>query len=202
MSFNPNNILGAPARVFLSCTVPNTGSPPNLVAHTNGVPIDGTEIGYTSGPVEFTYQGKKLEINPEQTYMAIDAMPVDEMAQVMFTAYEKTFITLSRAFDSGMGTLVGSTSIQGGGSNTVDLYYFGNSTALVSPTLQSVFFSTPQRRNAGKYGIGMVYRAYSMTAVKLAFTKTKPVEYQVTMKALADATRTAGDQAGQLYFEH
>ncbi len=191
MSLSSANILAEPARVWLNVTVPASGLPPTWITHTNGVPATGDEVGYTENQVEFTYQNVKEKINPEQSYMAVDVFIKEEMARVVFTAMEHTYNTLRRAFDNVYTLLDG----------TRKGWAFGNGTSIITPLQLSVFFSSPQRRNPGKYTIGMLYKAYSMDGVKLPFTKTKPMTYQVTIEGLADEARTGGDQGGQFFIE-
>ena len=191
MAFNSANILAGPARIFIGVTAPASGLPPTWVTHTNGVPATGTEVGYTENQVEFMYKAEKVEISPEQSYMPVDVFLKGEISHIVFTAMERTYIALQRAFDN----------VYSVNDGTRSGFAFGNGTAIITPTLGTVFFSSPQRRNAGKYSIGMLYKTYSMDGVKLPFTKTKPMTYQITLTALADETRTAGDQGGQFYIE-
>lgn len=191
MAFSPQNILAGPARIFVGTTAPASGTPPTLVGHTNGVPATGTEVGYTTGPVEFVYKNTKEEIKPEQAYMPVALYVTDEMAEITFECLEKTYNTLLRAFDN-VGTVTDVNK---------DLFYFGNGTSIIAPFTATVFFSSPQRTNPAKYSIGMLYYAYNPEGVRLPFTKTKPMSYKMTFRALADVTRTAGDQGGQFFIE-
>jgi hypothetical protein len=192
---NPSNILAGPARIFIgaygTAVAPVSGAPPVLFQHTSGVPsglqTGFTEVGYTSGPATFTYKATKEEIIPEQSFLAVDVFTKDEVAQLVFTAYERVFVTLNAAFDN-----VGTQS-----DSTGDLYYAGNGTAIVQPKTFTVFMSTLHRDNTAKFSWVCLYKAYSMDGVKLPFEKQKATTYQVTMKCLADTTRTTGDQALQ-----
>lgn len=191
MSFAPNNILAGPARIFVGVTAPATGAPPTLMGHTNGVPATGVEVGYTTGPVEFTYKNTKEKITPEQAYMPVALYTKEEMSTVTFECLEKTYSTLLRGFDN-----IGTVS-----DGSKDLFYFGNGNSIIAPFTTCVMFSSPQRTNPAKYVIGVLYFAYNPEGVKLPFTKTKPMSYKMTFDALADVTRTAGDQGGQFFIE-
>jgi hypothetical protein len=141
--------------------------------------------------IEFIYKATKKEIVPEQSLLPV-ALYVDaELSQITFECLERTYNTLLRAFDN-----IGTVS-----DGSKDLFYFGNGTSIIAPFTTGVFFSSPQRTNLGKYSIGMLYNAYNPDGVKLPFTKTKPMSYKMTFTALADTTRTAGDQGGQFYIE-
>lgn len=191
MSFAPNNILAGPARIFVGVTAPSSSAPPTLMGHTNGVPATGTEVGYTTGPVEFYYKNTKEEIVPEQAYMGVGLYTVGEEAMVSFECMEKTYQTLLRAFDN-VGTV---------DDVNKSLFYFGNGNSIITPFTTCVVFTSPQRTNAAKYTVGTLYYAYNPEGVRLPFTKSKPMTFKMTFKALADTTRTAGDQGGQFYIE-
>lgn len=195
MAQTASNILAGPARIFVggygTAVAPVTGSPPTLFSHTSGVPsglqTSYTEVGYTTGPATFDYKATKEEIVPEQSLIAVDVFTKEEMAQLVFTAYERVFVTLNAAFDA-VGTVSDSTG---------DLYYAGNGLAILAPKTFTVFMSTIHRDNTAKFTWLCVYKAYSVDGIKLPFEKGKPTTYQVTLKALADTTRTAGDQVFQ-----
>lgn len=198
MAQSAANILAGPARIFLggaTGVLPVSGAPPALFQHTNGVPsglqTGFTEVGFTEGPVEFSYKPTKIEINPEQSYMPVDVFLSDEMAEVKFKAMERVYVMLTTGFDN-VGTVTDVNK---------DLWYFGNGTSIITIKTQCVMFSSPHRDNGAKFGIGVLYKAYNVEGVKLAFTKTAPSTYEVTMRGLADVTRTAGDQGGQFFHE-
>lgn len=199
MAFNASNILAGPARVFIgvygTAVLPVTGTPPTLFAHTLGVPsglqTGFTEVGYTTGPVTFEYKSTKVEINPEQSMMPVDVFTTEEMNKITFTALERTFAALREAFDS-----VGQVS-----DSSKDLFYYGNGTSILTPQAFCVFMSHCHRDNINKYSYACLYKAYNAEGVKLAFEKKKETSYAVTLTALADTTRTAGDQGGMFVNE-
>ena len=195
----PANILAGPARIFIgawgTAVAPVTGAPPTVFAHTSGVPsglqTGFTEVGYTTGPATFDYKATKEEIIPEQSLIAVDVFTKEEMAQVVFTAYERVYVALNAAFDN-VGTVSDSSK---------DLYYAGNGTAIMQPKTFVVFMSTMHRDNTAKYTYACLYKTYSMDGVKLPFEKGKATSYQITFKCLADVARTAGDQVYQFVNE-
>jgi hypothetical protein len=189
MSQSVSNILRGPARIFMGVTPPASGLPPTWADTlcTNGVPSTGTEVGFTSGPTEFIYKATLLTINPEQSYMAADVQTTDEVASVTFMCYEKVYQTLQQLFGAGAYAVNDGTRMA---------FAFGNGAGLVNPATTGVLFSAPQPHNAGKYTIGMLYKAYAPDGIKMPFDKSKPTIWQVTLSALADVTRTAGDHGG------
>lgn len=192
-------IIASPARIFLGTysgvILPVTGAPPTLFQHTAGVPsglqTGFTEVGYTTGDSVFEYKATKEEISPEQSLIAVDVFTKDEMAQVTFTAMERTYNTLRAAFDN-VGTVSDASK---------DLYYMGNGTGIVAPLIWSLFLSSVHRDNTAKFSYMNIYRAYSVNGIKLPFNKAKATTYAITIKALADTTRTAGDQVAQVVHE-
>ena len=199
MAQSASNVLAGPARIFIGtygvAVPPVSGTPPALFQHTAGVPsglqTGFTEIGFTEGPVEFAYKATKIEINPEQAYMPVDVFLSEEMAEIKFKSMERTYNTLLASFDN-VGTITDANK---------DLFYFGGGTQIITAKLYTVMFSSAHRDNGAKYGIGCLYKAYTVEGVKLAFTKTAPSTYEVTLRGLADVTRTAGDQGGQFFHE-
>ena len=192
-------IIASPARLFIGTysgvVLPVTGAPPTLFQHTAGVPsglqTGYTEVGYTTGDATFEYKATKEEISPEQSLIAVDVFTKEEMAQVTFTAMERTYNTLKVAFDN-IGTVSDANK---------DLYYGGNGLSIVAPLTVSLFLSSLHRDNTAKYSFLCLYKAYSVDGVKLPFNKAKATTYQITIKALADTTRTQGDQVFQLVNE-
>ncbi len=196
---NAANILAGPARIFIgifgTAVNPVTGTPPTLFQHTSGTPsglqTGYTDVGYSTGPVEFAYKATKTEILPEQSFAPVDVFLKEEMAEIKFTAYERTFITLRSAFDN-VGTQADATG---------ELYYAGNGTSIITPLIYSVFMSSAHRDNGAKFSWACIYKAYSVDGVKQAFEKSKPTTYSVTFRALADTTRNLGDQLFQMKHE-
>lgn len=193
------NILAGPARIFIgaygTAVAPVSGTPPTLFNHTSGVPsglqTGFTEIGFTTGPATWDYKATKEEIIAEQSLIGVDVFTKEEMATLTFTAFERQFTILKAAFDN-----VGSVS-----DGAKDLYYGGNGTTIITPSTFVVFLSALHRDNAAKFTYLCLYKAYSVDGIKMPFEKQKPSTYAVTMKALADLTRTAGDHVYQFVNE-
>lgn len=199
MAQTASNVLAGPARIFLgsygTAVLPVTGAPPTLFAHTAGVPsglqTGFTEVGYTTGDTTFDYKATKTEINPEQSLLPVDVFTSDEMSQISFTCLERVYVALNAAFDN-VGTVSDANK---------DLYYAGNGVAILTPKIFCVYLSHVHRENTAKFSYACIYKAYSADGVKMPFSKTKASQYQVTLKALADTTRTLGDQAFQFVNE-
>lgn len=193
MAQDAAKIHWGPARIFLGGTAPVTGAPPTLVAHTSGVPSApaGTEVGHTEGDAIFTYQLKKEAIKSEQVLADVDVMAVEEIAMMEFVCQEQTYSTLVTAFDN-----VGTVS-----DGSKDLFYFGGGTAVLSPKTQCVTLTSIQRNAPTKFIVSCLYKVWTGEGVKFDFGKKKKSTYKVTLYALADTARTAGDYMGQHFRE-
>ncbi len=195
----PSNILAGPARIYTgvygTAVAPVSGTPPTLFQHTSGVPsglqANYNEVGYSTGPVTFSYKAEKSEISPEQSFSAVDTFMKAESSSITFTAMEGVYRTLLAAFDN-----VGNQN-----DSTGSLFYAGNGAGIVTTLFYTVFFSAQHRDNVAKYSWGCIYKAYSVDGIKLPFEKSKETTYAVTLKSVADVTRNTGDQIFQLKFE-
>lgn len=196
MATNSANILAGPARIYIgtygTAVAPVSGTPPTLFQHTAGVPsglqTGYTEVGYTTGPCTFDYKATKTLIDVEQSLAPVDAFIPSEMVQVQFNAYERVFVALKAAYDN-VATVSDSTG---------DLYYGGNAQTEFTPSYFTLFFSHVHRDNAAKFSWACLYKGVSMDGVKLPFEKAKALQYTVTIQAIADTTRSLGDQLFQM----
>lgn len=188
MGFDVTKIHVGAARIFTGVTAAVSGAPPTYIAHTNGVPGTGIEVGLTEGDTVFQYALKKTEIMAEQSLGAVDVFAEMESASLAFTMQEANANALKAAFDSSVGY----------DSTGGDAFYFGNGTAVLAPMVTCVFFSAPRRDNPAKYFVGQLYKAYSKDGVNFPMSRTKKGTFKVTLVAIADVTRTAKDQIGYL----
>jgi hypothetical protein len=184
-----SNIHIGAGRIWLGVTPPASGAPPTLMGHTNGVPATGTEVGHTEGNAVFTYRPTKELIPSEQALGAVGVFTTDEMCQLTFKAQERVYQNLRTAFDA-----IGTVS-----DVNKDLFYGGGLT--ISPLTQAVMLSSPRRDVAGKYEIIVIYKAVNMEGVEIAYGKANRSTYQITVRGLADTTRTISDQLFQWYRE-
>lgn len=182
--------IGA-ARIFLGVTAPATGNPPTYLTHTAGVPGTGTEAGFTDGDTVFSYKSIKEEIKAEQSLSAVGIFVSGEECMLEFNAMEHVYNTMKTAFDN-IGTASGAGK---------ESFWAGDSTTLQTVTTQCVVFTAQQRADNTKYEVGVMYKVYNVEGIQIAYGKTKPAIYKVTLKGLADSTRQAGDRLFQFYRE-
>ncbi len=191
MALAPSKIHVGPARIFCGVTQAANGTPPVYTTHTDGVPGSGTEMGLTEGDAVFKYQLIKKPLGAEQSLADVDVFTEGEMASLVFTCQEQTYFALQRAFD-----IVGTESVAGG-----DAAWFGGGTAVLSPRTEVVMLTSRQRNAPTKFIVTQLYKVFSVDGIEIPFRKGGPSLYKVTLNALADLTRNAGDQIGYYRFE-
>ena len=187
MAQDASKIHVAPARIWVGTTAPATGLPPTWATHTNGVPATGTEVGYTIGDAMFTWKGDKVDIEAEQSLGVIDQFISKENAQLEFEAQERTYQLLKVLFDN-IGNVDDVTRMG---------FYGGGGGTILNITYNTIFLSSQIRNLSNKYEVLFLYKCVSMEGVVLTYSRTKPSTYKVSMRCLADFTRTAGDQIFQ-----
>lgn len=189
MALNADNVHVGPARIFLGVTAPATGTPPDDVTHTAGVPADGTEVGFTRGDAVFAKNTEKVEIEAEQSYTPIMVFPTREIVEVRFTAMERVYNALRAAFDNVGYDL---------DANRVKFYSGGQTFTLRT---QTVCMTSARPNQAGLYEISFIYKAYSVTGYETPYRKSDASLYEVTLRGILDTSRDVGDQAYQHYIE-
>ncbi len=191
MAFQVDRIEVGPARIFLGVSLPASGAFPTLIAHTNGVPSTGTEIGLTEGDTVVEITSEKKEIEAEQFYAPVEVFLTMQRAKVSFTAKESTVIGLRADLD---GILQQTTG-------TEEAFAFGSGAGAFAVRKQSVLLTARRRDNPAKYIVVLLYSAYSSKPLAYAFSRTKESTFPVELTGLAVVTRTAGDCIGQFYRE-
>ena len=191
MAQDPANIHIGAARIFLGVTPPDTGDPPELLEHVDGVPTTGIEVGYTQDAATFTYKQNKEEVEAEQSLNPVDVFIVNEEIQIEFNAMEHVYNSLKTAFDN-----VGSVD-----DEEKMLFYGGDGAGLVSVNTQCVALTSRIRTAPTKHEVLVLYRVYNVEGVSIPYNRTGVALYKVTLKGLVDTTRDAGDRLFQWFRE-
>jgi hypothetical protein len=196
MSQNPSNIHIGAARIFLGVTPPDSGNPPDLLEHVDGVPgtestPNGVEVGYTQDAATFTYKQNKQEVVAEQSLNPVDVFVVSEEIQIEFTAMEHVYETLKTAFDN-VGSLNDTTHM---------LFYGGDGGGLVSVGTQCVALTSRIRTAPQHFEVLVLYRVYNMEGIQVPYNRTGEAVYKITLKGLTDTTRDPGDRLFQWFRE-
>ena len=191
MAQSPSQVQIGAARIWTGVAPPTTGAPPFLLTHTDGVPVSGTEVGYTTGPAVFTYKQTKVPIMAEQSLNPVDVYVTSEEGSLVFEAMERTYKTLQLAFDN-VNTVTDANK---------DLFYGGDATAMSSVYTTCVALTSRRRIATTKFEYLVLYKAYSVDGIQLGYTRTKESTYKVTMVALIDTTRSIGDRLFQFVRE-
>ena len=190
MSQNPSAIQIGPARIWTGVTPPASGTPPTLLGlDGNGAPTSGTEVGYTTGPAVFTYKQAKTPIGAEQSLNPVDVYVTTEESSLVFEAMERTYKTLQLAFDN-VATVSDANK---------DLFYGGDATSLSSVYTTCVALTSRRRGGGTGFEVIVLYKAYSVDGIQLAYTRTKESTYKVTMLGLVDTGRDVGDRLFQWF---
>lgn len=190
MAQDATNVHYGPARMFFGVTNPASSIPPTPMPHTAGVPTPGTEVGFTTGDTTFRKTKDIEEIRAEQALGPIASYITGEVVEVEFDALERVYASLQAAFDN-TGTV----------NDANRMMFFGGGLAYTLRT-QSFFFSSLRPNQAGKYEIGVIYRAFSVTGYEIGYRKAGGASlYHITLRGLEDTTRVAGDRLYQYYIE-
>jgi hypothetical protein len=187
MALNAGNIHVGPARIYMGTTAPATGTPPTWATHTNGIPADGNDVGYTVNEAVFTWNTTKVDIQGEQSIGIIDQFISEENATLTFEAQERQYALLKALFDN-IGSVDDVTRMGfygGGGGTVIEIQY------------TTVFLSSRIRTLANKYEVLFCYKCVSVEGVPLRWSRTTPSTYAVTLRCLPDTTRDVGDQIFQ-----
>ncbi len=179
------------ALIYSGITNPATGTPPTWMTHTAGVPASGTDIGFTENDTVFEYIAEKTPISAEQNTANVGVYVSGEMCKLTFTMKEHNYNALKLAFDN-IGNLDDGTRTG---------FYGGGGTSILSPTLQALFFSAPDRLAPTKFIIGVIYKGYSVKGYSSPFSKKNQSLIAVEINAIADTSRNAGDQVFQFQIE-
>ena len=118
-----------------------------------------------------------------------------ETCQLDFTCMEHVYNTLLTAFDLAAG---GSGAVT---DTAKDLFYAGDGSALTSVRTQAVMLSSRIRTAPTKFEVLVIYSAYNVEGITIGYNRTKEAIYKVTMKALVEGSRSAGDRLFQFYRE-
>lgn len=189
MAQNVDNIHIGAARIWLGVTAPASGTPPTLMAHTNGVPATGTEVGHTEGAATFSYRSTKELIPSEQAFSPVGVFVTDELCQLVFRAQERVYQVLKAIFDQ-IGTVTDSSK---------DLFYAGGQA--FQPLTQAIMLTSKRRDVAAKWEVLVMYKAINMEGAEIPYGKATRSTYQITLRGMADTTRTEGDQVFQWFRE-
>ena len=192
MALHPEEIHVGPAHIFIDvdapATSPDVDSEPEWLAHSNGVPSSGTEVGATLGDAVITWTSTKIDIVAEQVMGILDKFISDQMMTVAFEAEERTYQLLKNTFDN-INSVNNSQRMGfwgGGGGTTINIIY------------TTIALTSLRRDIAGAYEVFCAYKCVSMNPMPITYSRTKPSTYAVQFQCLPDTTRTEGDQIFQL----
>lgn len=177
MTNTPGNIHIGPGEVYISVTVPATGS---SVALTNGAPATGTHVGATLGPAVWRYRASPFVIRQEQTPAPVGEYIQEEDLQIEFTLGELTYanlkLILAKPGDQTSFVSVGGQSV---------------------PNTASVLIVSKKRD--GKYVEAMVYSATFVEDRSFEVQRRGTTGVRIMCHGIGDVTRADGDQLGFMH---
>lgn len=166
--------------------------------------LDGIEVGYLKGPVEFTYTREKVDFKASNELSPVKTFVVGEEATLKASAAELSLkniklalgvtqaINASQSFPS-YGGINGndSCSYDAASGTSWDIMKFGGSKCLDEMCLR--FEHT---RPDGNLVIIVLYKVTSVSDFLLQFQEEDIVVYDMEFRALAVASRDVGDRLG------
>jgi hypothetical protein len=184
-----------PGKLWLNVSVPASGS--RLLIDAAGDPTAGSPIfaGATEGAATVLLSPKLETISADQVAAPIDVVMTAEGASIEVTLKESDLAKLKNFIVNGAFTTGTDTGLPAGAQEYEEISFGG---ALAIPK-SSVAVISPRRDAASKFVVSQLYQAYQAEAVQLPFQRGKETTYKVKFEALADASRTAGDQVGKIY---
>lgn len=192
MAQNANNIEVGAGRIWIGGVVPTTGTPPSLSVHTSGVPSTPqtgfTEVGHTFGDSVFSTGGTYQDIESEQAFGIVDTYVDSQMCELTFVAQERVYLLLKTLFD-GVGTVT---------DGSKHLFYGGGPFTVAS---QVVMLTAQQRKAPTKWETLTIYKAQSVSGIKLTYSRKNVGRYEVKMRGVHDTSRSVGDQLYQFVRE-
>jgi hypothetical protein len=184
-----------PGKLWLNVSVPASGS--RLLIDAAGDPTAGSPIfaGATEGAATVLLSPKLETISADQVAAPIDVVMTAEGASIEVTLKESDLAKLKNFIVNGAFTTGTDTGLPAGAQEYEEISFGGT---LAIPK-SSVAVISPRRDAASKFVVSQLYQAYQAEAVQLPFQRGKETTYKVKFEALADASRTAGDQVGKIY---
>lgn len=201
MAVDTKRIKIGEGKVFVGGTPPATGSDPN--DPTAGTPVTfntmnagftaptsgGTDVGFTQGAAVLTFRVTYYMVATEQSMAEVVTVPTAEEASLAFTMLELSYANLKTAFQQATSRVTNA-----GLSNQIAGVTVGGKTTL---TPQVVVVASRHIGDVG-YTIGTLYKAFSSDGSNLGFNRAEESRLPVTMRCLADATRSRSDQLFQV----
>lgn len=143
--------------------------------------------GATQGAATLMYRPTYYMVESEQAFSEIITTPTAEEATLGMTLLEADYRNLTLAMQQA------SSAVHAGAPVNNAIYVGGKA----SVPLNVVVLCSRKRSGVG-YFLMTMYQAYSHDGVSLPFERRAETRIQLTLRALADATRPVGDQLFQL----
>jgi hypothetical protein len=174
----------------------------NVTVGSANLFINGVDVGHLKETIEFEYVREKLAFKPANTLGEVVAYPITERCEIRARAAELNLTNIRRALGMSDTTVTPSTTMT---YNESCSYTPAANSSWDSLTIggdkseSEVCVRVEHTRPNGKIFIMILYKAISMSELILPFAEDEFTLYDLHFKALADTSRTAGDEIGILF---
>ena len=171
----------------------------NVTVGSANLFINGVDVGHLKENVEFEYVREKLAFKPANMLGEVKAFAIRERAEIRARSAELNLTNIRAALGVSDTTVTASTALTYNEScsytpeadSSWDTLTFGG-----DKTESEVCIRVEHTRPNGKVFIVILYKAISMSELIVPFAEDEFTLYDLHFKALADASRTAGDEIG------
>jgi len=175
----------------------------NKVTLGNGqLYIDGVNVGYLKGNVEFTYGREMVDFKPANEMGVVKKFVISEHASLKASLAELKVANLrlamgineavgaSQSFPADEGSPSGASYIPDA-SASFDVMTFGG-----KKTVNELPIRFEHERPDGKEVVIVLYKCVANPEITIPFDEENVILHDLTFDALVDSDRTAGDQIG------
>ncbi len=189
------NILVSPAQVYISPTGTALPDETTVVAGASWG-ASWTDLGYTLTPLAMGVEMETFELEVEQTPNPVAMLQTKQTASFEVTLAELTAANLKYALSSRTTIVTVAAAANQHGFDTLKV---GGDTQL--PTYQLGFEGVQLDANGNKLVKRVfIYKAILTMGGKLEFSKKAPAGIPLQVMAIADTSKTAGEQLFEIQF--
>lgn len=180
-------ILRGPTVAIVNGPVPADGA---IVPLTAGLPASGVNLGLTEA-------GWKISATYTETSEEADetAVPFNKIVDVETLSAACSMFQVEDFALLKLMTPTGTYTLNAGVSEKIT---FGGAIAISATAKPSIMIIGPQTTTPSLYVYVIIYQAINTAGIEFDWTRKQSVRVPITLEAVAQASRTAGDQAGAI----
>jgi hypothetical protein len=162
--------------------------------------INGVDVGHLKETIEFEYVREKLAFKPANTLGEVKAFAISERAEIRARSAELNLTNIRTALGMSDTTVTASTTLAAqtgscsydpAAASSWDSLTFGG-----DKSEREMCVRVEHTRPNGKIFVVTLYKAISMSELIVPFAEDEFTLYDLHFKALADVSRTSGDEIG------